>query len=374
MAKRTYKKQYRQAKSAAKQIKKASAWAIVMAIILLIVAVGGYYVYNNYFKKEEYVPPVGDISFHFMTLGNKNNGDSIYIKAGENDILIDAGSNGTSVPYISDYIDDYVTDGKLEYVIVTHGDTDHIAGFAVSDNIFGRYECETIIDFPLTNKAEKDTVKKYYEKRDAEVSAGAKHYTALECYNNENGAKRVYELSESVSMEILYNYYYDHTSSDENNYSVCIMFYHGSRKFLFTGDLEEKGEEYLAQNYEFSQVELFKAGHHGSKTSSNEILLKEIQPKICVVSCCAGYNEYRANEENIFPTYAFLSRISKYTDKVYVTRVVDESNEKGYIDLNGNIVVSSDETEVTVTCSASQSVLKDTEWCKQNRGDVTWAA
>lgn len=367
------KNNYRRAKTAYKKLKKAPVWAIVLAVILLIVVVGGYYYYENYYKKEEpFTPPVGDISFHFMTLGNKNNGDSVYIKAGDNDILIDAGSNGTSVPYISDYIDNFVTDGKLEYVIVTHGDSDHIAGFAVADNIFSRYDCETIIDFPLTNKAEKDTVKKYYAKRAEEVSAGATHYTALECYNNQNGAQRTYELSESVSMEILYNYYYDHTTTDENDYSVCVMFRHGSRKFLFTGDLEEKGEEYLANNYDFTQVELFKAGHHGSKTSSTEILLREIEPKICVVSCCAGFNEYRANEENIFPTYAFLSRIAKYTSNVYVTRLVDESNANGYVDLNGDIVVTSDETEVKVTCSESPILFKDTEWCKQNRSGITW--
>ena len=39
----------------------------------------------------------GEISFHFMMLGNSNAGDSIYIKAGENDILIDAGSRENSI-------------------------------------------------------------------------------------------------------------------------------------------------------------------------------------------------------------------------------------------------------------------------------------
>ena len=68
-------------------------------------------------------------------------------------------------------------------------------------------------------------------------------------------------------MEILYNYYYEEDATHENDYSVCVRFYHGSRQFLFTGDLEKSGEEKLAERYDFTQVELFKAGHHGSSTS-----------------------------------------------------------------------------------------------------------
>lgn len=65
-----------------------------------------------------------------MMLGNDAAGDSVYIKAGETDILIDAGSNGSSAPTLISYINQYCTDGKLEYVIATHGHTDHIASFA----------------------------------------------------------------------------------------------------------------------------------------------------------------------------------------------------------------------------------------------------
>ena len=71
-----------------------------------------------------------DLSIHFMELGNKATGDSIYIKAGDTDILIDAGSVESSTNTTSEYIKQYCTDNILEYVIVTHADSDHIAGFA----------------------------------------------------------------------------------------------------------------------------------------------------------------------------------------------------------------------------------------------------
>ena len=67
-----------------------------------------------------------DFQIHSMMLNNSAAGDSIYIKAGENDILIDAGSNTTSYSYTSNYIDNYCKDKKLEFVVATHGDQDHI--------------------------------------------------------------------------------------------------------------------------------------------------------------------------------------------------------------------------------------------------------
>lgn len=311
----------------------------------------------------------GDLSFHFMELGNKYAGDSIYIKAGDADILIDAGSRASSTETTSAYIDQYCTDGVLEYVIATHADQDHIAGFAGSSSspsIFDRYECEVIIDFPLTDK-DSQTYENYVAKRDAEVEAGAVHYTALECYNNENGAQRVYQLSDGVEMEILYNYFYENRSADENNYSVCLLFNQGDKHFLFTGDLEEEGEEYLVQYNELPEVELFKAGHHGSKTSSNDCLLSVIRPKIVCVCCCAGTDEYTDEPANQFPTQDMIDRVAKYTNRVYVTSLGDESAEDGFVSMNGNIVVTSNRSGVSVRCSNNDVLLKDTDWFKANR-------
>lgn len=321
----------------------------------------------------------GQLSFHFMLLGNDNAGDCVYVKAGDNDILIDAGSRADSIDDIQSYVDQYVTDNKFEYVIATHAHQDHIDGFAKSEgSIFDLYECETIIDFPKTDSTSK-TYERYVSERNAEIEKGAKHFTALECYNeSKQGAQRFYNLSEdgSIKLEILYNYFYEN-KGDENDYSVCIMFHHGSRQFLFTGDLEKEGEEKLSEFYDFSQVELFKAGHHGSKTSSNDCLLNEIQPKICVVCCCAGSVEYTQEFDNTFPTQAFIDRISKHTDKVYLPIMIDlvfneeknkYQNAEKYVLMNGNIVVSSDgQTGVTVTCSNNNTILKDTDWFKNNR-------
>ena len=336
-----------------------------------------------------------EMSFHFMMLGNDKAGDCVYIKAGETDILIDAGSRLNSVKSIQAYINKYMTDNVLEYVIVTHSDQDHIDGFvrtSSQQSIFDLYECQTIIDFNLSNKSlltEKGNptlLSKYYSSRDEEVANGATHYTALECAPDKDN-QRVFELAEDMSMKILYNYYYNHTSSDENNYSVCVLFNHNDKYFLFTGDLEEEGEDFLVENNDLPQVELFKAGHHGSPTSSNNCLLNVIKPKISVACCCAGSVEYTQNSANTFPSQAYVDRISLYTDKVFVPVYIktkyDSSKKKyvndgEYVELNGNVIVRSlsesvDESGNTIAprvvyAGSNNSLkLKETDWFKNNR-------
>lgn len=137
---------------------------------------------------------------------------------------------------------------------------------------------------------------------------------------------------------------------------------------MFTGDLEEKGEEALVENNTLPKCKLFKAGHHGSPTSSTEALLSVIQPEIVCVSCCCGSEEYTKNPLNVFfPSQAFVDRVSVYTDKIYVTTIVSDKAEGGFEPMNGNIVVSSNGGDVKVNCSDNNTLFKDTDWFKKNR-------
>lgn len=323
-----------------------------------------------------------DFQIHFMMLGNDNAGDSIYIKAGNTDIVIDAGSKQSSTITTKAYMDQFITDGKIEYVILTHGDSDHVSGFTdtkTNKGLLSSYEIDNIIDNEYSNKTT-DVYNKYKELRDDLVEKGTNHYYAGDCYNNVGDARRDIKLSENVTMSILYNYYYYNTSKDENNYSVCTMFTYKSdintKYFMFTGDLEKEGEEKMASYYDgtslektLPEVDLFKAGHHGSKTSSNECLLSIIKPKMCVVMCCCGTDEYTENIDNQFPTQAFIDRIAKYTDKVYITTTYeeytienDQINTSGFKPMNGNIIVSAGDGKIGLHASNNLTKLKDSEW------------
>lgn len=305
---------------------------------------------------EEKEEKIDELSVHFLYLGNNTSGDCTLIKTGNTEILIDAGSTtgsaGTTVPYIRQYC----TDGVLEYVIATHGDQDHIASFvggSTYTGIFDNFVCQTIIDAPKTNKTTQ-IYKDYVAKRDAEVAAGAKHYTALECWNNQNGAQRSYTLGEGITLNILYQKYYEVSHSVENNYSVCVLLSQDENHYLFTGDLEERGEKSLVESNDLPKCKLYKAGHHGSNTATTAELMAVIQPEVVVACCCCG-------DKFNFPHQEFINNIAPYTDKLYIPLA------EGKL-LNGNIVVSStDGKTVSVNCSNNNTLFKDTDWFKNNR-------
>lgn len=317
-----------------------------------------------------------NLEVHFLELGNEYAGDSVYIKVGNGDsqidILIDAGSRKGSATTIKTYVDQYCTDGKLEYVIATHAHQDHIAGFVGSNSgstktgIFYQYEVGTIIDFALTN-ATSQIYKDYLTARDYAVEKGATYYPASDCFNKENGAKDLYELLPGINFRVLYNKYYFEKSSDENNYSVCLLFTYGEEQMLFTGDLEKEGEEELAAYYTTNKgilghCNLFKAGHHGSATSSNDCLLSLITPDTVVACCCAGTTEYTKNRETTFPTQAFIDRVALYTDAVYVTSVYDEETDD-FKSLNGNVIITySKDNAPVVSATNNTTKLKDSAW------------
>ncbi|MDE5545919.1 MAG: MBL fold metallo-hydrolase [Anaeroplasmataceae bacterium] len=318
----------------------------------------------------------GELAIHFLELGNYYAGDCVYIKAGDIDILIDAGSRASSSTTIHNYIKEYCTDGKLEYVIATHAHEDHISGFVGTNSnpgIFDLYECEVIIDYAFKNTSSQIS-KNYETKRDQEVTLGAKHYTAKDCMEGTNGATSKYTLTDTINFEILKQKYYYEKSSDENNYSVCMMLNYGDNHFLFTGDLEKEGEESLVALNTLPHCKVFKGGHHGSKTSSNEVLLSKITPEVVCVCCCAGSSEYTDNVDNMFPTQDFITRVAKYTNRVYVTTLAKyeiatnkNGNEypkvNGFESMNGNIVVTLDsDGNVVTTCSNHDTILKETEW------------
>lgn len=345
--------------------------AIILAIVLTLYLcpsvrekVFGFFHFGsgNNEKPKPDIIATDNVSIHFLELGNQYTGDCTYIKVGNTDILIDAGSRENSAAVIADYINQYVTDGILEYVIATHADRDHIAGFAKENgSIFDLYECKNIIDFAQTNKTTK-TYQSYLAERQAEIDAGAKHMTAKEVRESGNF---VYTLDGGVTMTILDNKFYYEKSKDENNHSVCLLLEDGDRKFLFTGDLEAEGEKSLVELNELPEVDLFKAGHHGSYTASTDTLLSVVKPKVVCVCCCAGSTEYTTNEKHTFPAQEFCDRVAPYTDRVYVTTMIGDDGN--FTAMNGTIVITTRNTEIVVTGSANNTPLKDTAWFRKHR-------
>lgn len=84
------------------------------------------------------------------------------------------------------------------------------------------------------------------------------------------------------------------------------------KHFLFSGNLKEKGEKELLKQYPNLEVDVLKAGQHGSKTSSNPAFLEKLNPEITLIS--AG-----KNNRTKLPHQETLTRLETINSKIYRT-------------------------------------------------------
>lgn len=76
----------------------------------------------------------------------------------------------------------------------------------------------------------------------------------------------------------------DKTGKGENNDSIVLLSKIGGLVWLFTGDLEAEGETSLLRMYPNLTCDVLKIGHHGSKTSTSEKFIKQLNPATAIIS------------------------------------------------------------------------------------------
>ncbi|MBQ4263668.1 MAG: hypothetical protein IJB83_05480 [Bacilli bacterium] len=75
-----------------------------------------------------------------------------------------------------------------------------------------------------------------------------------------------------------------HDYGNENDNSNVIYTELNGYKFMFMGDAGVDVEEDLIEEYNLQDIDVLKVGHHGSKTSSGEKFITEINPKYSIIS------------------------------------------------------------------------------------------
>ena len=73
--------------------------------------------------------------FNVILLPLNANGDVTIIDYGDCEILIDAGGGANSGGIIYDALNTYVDDGKIELIIITHSDSDHLISFSENPDL-----------------------------------------------------------------------------------------------------------------------------------------------------------------------------------------------------------------------------------------------
>ena len=128
----------------------------------------------------------------------------------------------------------------------------------------------------------------------------------------------------------------DNYGDNANNYSVGIRLTYGDTSFLLAGDAEEEAEEDMLDSGQELKADVFKASHHGSRTSNTEEFLEAVNPKYAVISC--GENNKYGH-----PHAQTLNTLRTMGIKVFRT------------DEQGAVIIKSDGKELTFNCSPSES-------------------
>lgn len=173
---------------------------------------------------------------------------------------------------------------SAEVFIPSHGDKDHIGG---SPGLARNIKIGTII---LPNELiDEETVQLYdnllqyaqdsqirFAKNDVEFDLGGAKLKLIEIPEKKikgNDASTLVELKDIVT----------------------------GYRTLFTGDMSRKREINL---HNLKQYDVFKVGHHGSKSSTSEFFIEKISPRLAIISC--GYKNMYGH-----PHKSVLERLDK---------------------------------------------------------------
>lgn len=360
-------------KERVKTIKKLPTWLIII-LVIAIIAFGVWYYFSVYVDKPNIDNPQDEIKNNvkdgtiylgkegttspelkvtFLDLyGNSNNqqiGDSIFIEYGDIDILIDAGEKASGSCTVVPFLLEHVEDKKLEMIITTHADSDHLGGMVglSGKDMYGALEApgieyQYIVDFGY--EADSKVYKDYVELRNARVQEGATYLSIKEVFNEENlEAAAHFYLGEDMFLDFLdYKTYGMADIDDDNDRSVSCLLTHDEKKILLCGDSEKKEESYLTK-LNIGKVDVFKANHHGSPTSNTKNLLDQIRPEYVVI-CSSEENKYN------LPKKTIISRLIEYTQNVYATFI------------SGNIEVISKNNNITITSVKALIPVQNSTW------------
>ncbi len=181
---------------------------------------------------------------------------------------------------------------KLDKLILTHGDMDHIGG---APAILSELSIdEVLIPISIERSEMERRVLGIAETNQAKnriVGAGARWKVGQDFFQI---------ISPLEKLE------------DKNEGSIVLYASFGGKRWLFTGDLGAKGEAELITQFARMDVDVLKIGHHGSKTSSSEIFLDSIQPETAVISVGEG-NRYG------HPHAEVVERLESHKVKLYRT-------------------------------------------------------
>jgi competence protein ComEC len=244
---------------------------------------------------------------NYITMIDVSQGDSILLEIKSSSILIDTGGyynsnlvNTRIIPYLKS-----LGIKKLDYLILTHGDYDHMGE---SINLIENFKVDKVIFNCGDYNDNEEKLKNVLQKNNVE------YYKCIKQLNINNN--KLYFLNTEI---------YD----NENDNSNVIYFTLNNYKFLFMGDASKEKEKDILDKYNLDNIDFLKVGHHGSNTSSSEEFINSINPKYSLISV-GKTNRYGHPKDEVLETLS--------NSKIYRT------------DINGSIKIKLNKKYKIKTC------------------------
>ncbi len=240
----------------------------------------------------------------FLDIGQ---GDSIYIKSPSGlEMLVDAGPGREVLTSLSKVMRPF--DRKIDVIVATHPDKDHIGGIP---SVLNNYNTDLFIESGAKNEnGVYDEVNRILDLPTHKNIIRKKAYRGQKI-----------DLGSGVNFTIIYPNR-DVSQLSTNDASIVGILEYGKHTILLTADAEYMTEYSILDDIP-ENITILKVGHHGSQTSTSYGLLEKITPEISVIS--AGENNSYGHPHKIV-----MDRLAEFKSIVYRT------------DIMGTIVLKSD--------------------------------
>lgn len=206
-----------------------------------------------------------ELSVTYLDVGQ---GNAVLVRQGDQAMLIDGGPRESS-SFVVSYLEQQGIQ-KLDYVLISHFDEDHLAG---AIGALYKFPVETLITADYeTDSSIYDSYKEAVE----EKGYAPVHPSLGDTFSLGSGSFRIIS---PVS--------YGH--EDENQDSVGIILENGSDRFFIGGDIGLEGEKEILEAGVDIQADVMLMNHHGSHVSRE--FFQAVNPSWAVISCGAG-NSY----------------------------------------------------------------------------------
>jgi len=223
-------------------------------------------------------------------------------------ILIDGGPNFKIISELEKVLPFFSR--RIDLVLASHTDGDHIGGLS---EVFNRYQVGAFVfngeeggeSFENLSKILKEkNIPIIILKEKDKIKYGENFFKVL---NSKEGVR------------------------EKNENSLVLLLEAENKKILFTGDISQKIEEAILEKEKIGEIDILKVAHHGSKYSSGENFISNINPKISIIE--VGKNSYG------HPTYETLNRLESVKSLIF--RTDERGTIKVEADKEGKIKVYS---------------------------------